>query len=99
MSSHVTLTINEATREQIDRLARTTGKPTEVVLREVVETGLKSYHPNPTKGVKTLLDLAAWAEKKMPYRLLCSGAVWRKDLLSEAFAFLLAPSNLSGFSS
>src|SRR2546421_8257535 len=37
--------------------------------------------------------------RTMPYRLLCSGAVWRKDLLSEAFAFLLAPSNLSGFSS
>jgi len=63
MSSLVTLTINEATREQIDTLVRTTGKPKEAVLREVVETGLKSYHTIPTKGVKALVDLAAWAEK------------------------------------
>jgi hypothetical protein len=33
------------------------------VLREVVETGLKSYQTTPTKGVKALLDLAEWAEK------------------------------------
>ena len=63
MSSLVTLTINEKAREQIDTLVRTTGKPEEAVLREVVETGLKSYHTLPTKGVKALLDLAAWAEK------------------------------------
>ena len=63
MSSLVTLTINEATREQIDTLVRTTGKLKEAVLREVVETGLKSYHTIPTKGVKALVDLAAWAEK------------------------------------
>src|SRR6266700_7026295 len=63
MSSHVTFTISEATREQIDRLTSVTGKPKEAVLREVVETGLKSYHTIPTKGVKALLDLAEWAEK------------------------------------
>ena len=63
MSSHVAFTINEATREQIDHLARVTGKPKEAVLREVVEAGLKSYHAIPTKGVKALLDLADWAEK------------------------------------
>jgi hypothetical protein len=63
MSSHVAFTINEATREQIDTLARKTGKPKEAVLREVVETGLKSYRTVPTKGVKALLDLAEWAEK------------------------------------
>ncbi len=40
-----------------------TGKPKEAVLREVVETGLKSYHPIPTKGIKALIDLAAWAEE------------------------------------
>ncbi len=63
MSNIVAFTINEATREQIDNLARITGKPKDSVLREVVETGLKSYHTIPTKGVKALLDLAAWAEK------------------------------------
>jgi hypothetical protein len=56
-------TINEATREQIDHLARVTGKPKEAVLREVVETGLKSYRTIPTKGVKALVDLSDWAEK------------------------------------
>ena len=56
--------MNEAMREQIDHLARTTGKPKEAVLREVVETGLKSYHPIPTKGVKAILDLIEWAEKE-----------------------------------
>ena len=63
MSSYVAFTINEATREQIDHLTHVTGKPEEAVLREVVETGLKSYHTIPTKGVKALVDLAAWAEK------------------------------------
>ena len=63
MSSHVTLKMNEATRARIEHLARMTGKPKEAVLREVVETGLKSYHTLPTKGVKALVDLAEWAEK------------------------------------
>jgi hypothetical protein len=61
--SSVVLRITEGTREQIDNLARITGKPQETVLREVVETGLKSYQTTPTKGVKALLDLAAWAEE------------------------------------
>ena len=63
MSSLVTLTINEKAREQINTLVRRTGKPKDAVLREVVETGLKSYKTIPTKGVKALVDLAAWAEK------------------------------------
>jgi predicted transcriptional regulator len=63
MSSHVTLTMNEATRAQIDHLARMTGKSKEAVLREVVEAGLKSYPPIQTKGIKALVDLAAWAEE------------------------------------
>ena len=63
MSSLVTLTINEATREQIDRLANITGKPKEAVLREVVETGLKSYTPPPSKSAKAVLHLIDWAEK------------------------------------
>src|SRR5260221_4642845 len=61
--SSVTFTIDNHTREQIDTLARITRKPKETVLREVVETGLKSYQTTPTKGIKALLDLAAWAEK------------------------------------
>ncbi len=58
------LKITEGTREQIDNLARITGKPQETVLREVVETGLKSYTATPTKSVKAVLDLIEWAEKE-----------------------------------
>ncbi len=64
MSSHVAFTINEAMREQIDHLARMTGKPQEAVLREVVETGLKSYKTIPSKSARAVLDLIAWAEKE-----------------------------------
>ena len=63
MSSLVTLTINEKAREQINTLVRRTGKPEEAVLREVVETGLKSYTPPPSKSAKAVLDLIDWAEK------------------------------------
>ena len=63
MSSLVTVTINEATREQINTLVRRTGKPQEVVLRDVVETGLKSYKTPPSRSAKAVLDLIAWAEK------------------------------------
>ena len=62
--SSVMLKITEGTREQIDNLARITGKPQETVLREVVETGLKSYTATPTKSVKAVLDLIEWAEKE-----------------------------------
>ena len=61
--SSVTFTIDNQTREQIDNLARMTRKPKETVLREVVETGLKSYQTTPTKGIKALLDIAKWAEE------------------------------------
>jgi hypothetical protein len=64
MSSHVQFTINEKAREQIDTLVRTTGKPKEAVLREVVETGLKSYTSTPSKSARAVLDLIAWAEKE-----------------------------------
>jgi predicted DNA-binding protein len=40
--SSITFTIDSETCEQIDNLARITRKPKETVLREVVETGLKS---------------------------------------------------------
>ena len=64
MSSHVAFTINEETREQIDTLVRRTGKPKEAVLREVVETGLKSYTSTPSKSTSAVLDLITWAEKE-----------------------------------
>ena len=63
MSSLITVPVNEKTREQIDTLVRRTGKPEEAVLREVVETGLKSYTPPPSKSAKAVLDLIDWAEK------------------------------------
>src|SRR5689334_17688731 len=58
--SSMMIQVTEETKEQIERLARTTGKPKETILGEVVETGLKNYHttPTPTKGVQALLDLA-----------------------------------------
>ena len=63
MSSLITVPVNEKTREQIDTLVRTTGKPEEAVLREVVETGLKSYTPPPSKSAQAVLHLIDWAEK------------------------------------
>ena len=63
MSSLITVPVNEKTREQIDTLVRTTGKPEEAVLREVVETGLKSYTTPPSKSAKAVLELIDWAEK------------------------------------
>ena len=63
MSSLITVPVNEKTREQIDTLVRTTGKPEDAVLREVVETGLKSYATPPSKSAKAVLDLIDWAEK------------------------------------
>ena len=38
---------DEYTINQIDTLARTTGKPKEMVLRDVVKTGLKYYQTVP----------------------------------------------------
>lgn len=62
--SSVTFTMDEETRNQIDQLPRTTRKPKETVLREVVETGLKNYQATPTKSAQAVLDLIAWAEKE-----------------------------------
>ncbi len=63
MSSLVTFTIAEETKKHIHTLARQTGKPEKVVLREVFETGLKNYTTTPTKSAQAVLDLIAWAEK------------------------------------
>jgi hypothetical protein len=64
MNTPILVTVDEKTKGQLETIARTTGKPKETVLREVVETGLKSYQTTPTKSVKATLDLIAWAEKK-----------------------------------
>ena len=63
MSSLVAFTVPEETKKQINTLARQTGKPEKVVMREVFETGLKSYTLTPTKSVQAALDLIEWAEK------------------------------------
>ncbi len=63
MSSLVVFTVPEETKKQINTLARQTGKPEKVVMREVFETGLKSYTLTPTKSVQAALDLIEWAEK------------------------------------
>jgi predicted DNA-binding protein len=64
MSRFIAFTINDETKNQIDRLARLTGKQDETVMRELVETGLKIYKTSPTKSAKATLDLIEWAEKK-----------------------------------
>jgi hypothetical protein len=64
MNNLVTFTIKEETKRQIDRLAHMTGKQGETVLRELVETGLKSYKATPSESVKAVLDLIDWAEKE-----------------------------------
>jgi hypothetical protein len=63
MSSLVAFTIAEETKKQIHTLARQTGKPEKVVMREVFETGLKNYTTTPTTSVQAALDLIEWAEK------------------------------------
>ena len=55
--------VEQKIAEQIQTLARMTGKPEEAVLHDVVKVGLRNYHTTPTKGVKALLELAEWAEK------------------------------------
>jgi predicted DNA-binding protein len=64
MNSLVSFTIKEETKRQIDKLAHMTGKQGEAVLRELVETGLKSYKATPSESVKAVLDLIDWAEKE-----------------------------------
>lgn len=61
--SILTFTIDDTTRKQIDTLVRTTGKPKEAVLREVLRTGLQRYTKTRPNAAKALLELAKWAEK------------------------------------
>ncbi len=55
---------DEKTIKQVEHLTRVTGKPEEVILRELVKAGLKSYQTTPSKSVRAALDLIAWAEKE-----------------------------------
>jgi predicted DNA-binding protein len=57
MNSLTYLTVESSIREQIEKLARMTGKPEKVVLREVVKAGLKTYTQIPTKSAQAALDL------------------------------------------
>lgn len=62
MSSLLTIT-DEKIKEQIERVARLTGKPAEKVVHEVVEAGLKTYEETQPSAAKALLELADYAEK------------------------------------
>lgn len=64
MNSLVTFTIKDETKKQIEKLAHITGKQDEALLRELVETGLKSYKAPTSESVKAVLDLMKWAEKE-----------------------------------
>lgn len=64
MSSFISLNVESPVREQIEKLARMTGKPKEAILREVVKAGLKTYAQIPTKSAQAVLDLIEWAEKE-----------------------------------
>ena len=64
MSRLISFTVNDETERQIERLAHLSGKQSEAVRRELVETGLKTYKASPAKSAKATLDLIEWAEKK-----------------------------------
>ena len=64
MSNIVSFSVTDETKRQVNRLVHITGKQGEAVLRELVETGLKSYKTSPTKSAKATLDLIEWAEKE-----------------------------------
>ncbi len=64
MSGLMYLHVDNPIREQIENLARMTGKPQEAILREVVKAGLKTYTQIPTKSAQAVLDLIEWAEKE-----------------------------------
>ncbi len=59
-----TLADDKDLQKQIETLARATGKPEKRVFKEVVEAGLKTYKPAPSKSAQAALDLIAWAEKE-----------------------------------
>jgi hypothetical protein len=60
---HRLIIIDAKTRDQIEDLARLTGKPEEKVVAEVLETELKSYKKTRPSAAKALLELADYAEK------------------------------------
>ncbi len=58
------LDFDDKTTKKIEKLARTMGKPEKIVVRELVEAGLKTYQTTPTKSAQAILDLIEWAEKE-----------------------------------
>ncbi len=58
------ITIDDATKKQVDALTRAAGKPEKEVLCDVVKAGLKIYQTPPSKSAKATLDLIEWAEKE-----------------------------------
>lgn len=56
--------IDETIKNQIENLARVTGKPEEKIVAEVLETGVRNYQAIPSKSAKAALDLIDWAEKE-----------------------------------
>ncbi len=56
--------LDKKTHEQVENLARMTGKPEKTVIVELVKAGLRSYQTAPSKSVRAALDLIAWAEKE-----------------------------------
>jgi hypothetical protein len=54
---------DDKTTEQIEALARMTGRSQKIVMQDLVKAGLKSYHTIPTKSTKVVMDLIKWAEQ------------------------------------
>lgn len=69
-----TVYLDDETRKQIHRLALVTRKPKAAVVREVLQTGLKSYKTPVSNDAKNLLTLAQKA------RLLLKDEKLPKDL-------------------
>ena len=57
------LITDEKIKEQLEQLARVTGKPVKKLAVEVLEKGLKTYQEKKPSAAKALLDLADYAEK------------------------------------
>jgi hypothetical protein len=56
--------IDKKMKDQIENLARLTGKPEEKVVAEALETGIKNYKIITSKSAQAALDLIEWAEKE-----------------------------------
>ena len=55
--------IKDETRNQLEKIAITAGKPERIVADELVERGVKSYQQFTPSPAKVLLEIADYAEK------------------------------------